>query len=225
MTAVVAGTGLCFRTGGADPRSVLDDVDVAIEPGEMLALEGPSGTGKTVLGTLLLRLRRPDAPGRVAWRGIDVTSLSARALRPLRARHQALLQHTGASLPPYMTIGDALLESARHVARVADPDEAAQRIARALGIGDLLARKPRFLSGGEQRRAGLARVLLAEPAFAFVDEPDAGLDPEARLVALELLRARCDLGMACLLVTHNHHLARRFADRRLVLERGTLRAL
>ncbi len=222
MTAVVAGAQLGFSAG---PRVVLRGVDIEIEAGELVALEGPSGVGKTVLGTLLLRLRRPDPPGRVAWGTLDVTSLSARALRPMRARHQALLQHAGASLPPYMSVGEALLETARHVAGAEDPSAAASRTAMDLGIADLLDRRPRYLSGGEQRRAGLARVLLADPVFAFVDEPDAGLDAAARLVALQLLRARCDEGMACLLVTHNQGLARRFADRRLALEGGRLAAV
>ena len=222
MTAVVAGVQLGFSVGA---RVVLRHVDLAIGAGELVALEGPSGVGKTVLGTLLLRLRRPAPPGRVTWGEVDVTSLSARALRPMRAGHQALLQHAGASLPPYMSVGDALLETARHVAGAEEPAEAARRTAASLGIAELLDRRPRHLSGGEQRRAGLARVLLADPVFAFVDEPDAGLDAEARLVALQLLRTRCDRGMACLLVTHNQGLARRFADRRVVLEGGSLRAL
>ncbi len=217
---VVAAQHLGFVAGH---RTVLRDVEIGIQAGELVVLEGGSGAGKTVLGTLLLRLRRPEPPGRVTWGTVDVTSLPARELRPLRARHQALLQHGAASLPPYMSVGDALLETARHVAKARDPEEQALHTARALGIAELLDRRPRHLSGGEQRRAGLARVLLADPVFAFVDEPDAGLDPEVRLVALQLLRARCDQGMACLLVTHNEGLARRFADRRLALEGGTLR--
>ncbi len=225
MTAVLTGTGLGFQTGHAERRAVLQDVSITVQEGEMIALEGASGIGKTVLGTLLLRLRRANTAARVTWSGVDVTALSARALRPLRVRHQALLQHTGASLPPYMTVGQALLETARHVARAPDPALAAQQTAASLGIDGLLHRNPRHLSGGEQRRAGLARLLLADPVFAFIDEPDAGLDAEARLVALRLLRSRCDLGMGCLLVTHNQDLARRFADRRLLLEGGTLRAL
>ena len=216
---VLAAEGLSFLP----ERPVLRGVSLAIEPGELVALEGASGAGKTVLGTLLLRLRAVST-GRVTWGGTDVTNLSTRAIRPLRAGYQALLQHTEASLPPYMTVGAALRETARHVARAPEPAALVARVADSLGIGALLERTPRFLSGGEQRRGGLARVLLADPAFAFVDEPDAGLDAQARLRALQLLRDRCDAGMSCLLVTHNRDLARRFADRRLTLEEGVLHA-
>lgn len=218
---ILAGEGLGFTVGD---RAVLDDVSLHVDAGELVALEGASGAGKTVLGTLLLRLRAVPR-GTVRWGDVDVTRLPPRALRPLRATHQALLQHTEASLPPYMTLGAALRETAKHVAGAADPHAAVSAVAEQLGIDHLLDRHPRYLSGGEQRRGGLARVLLADPRFAFVDEPDAGLDPEARLTALELLRSRCDRGLGCLLVTHNRGLAARFADRRLLLEEGRLRAL
>ena len=220
--SVVAATGLHFHSGD---RAILRDLAITVAAGELVALEGASGAGKTVLGTMLLRLRAVAPPGTVRWGDRDVSALSPRALRPLRSAVQALLQHTESSLPPYMTVGASLHETARHVAHAAAPQEAVDAIAAALGIADLLTRVPRYLSGGEQRRAGLARVLLADPGFAFVDEPDAGLDPEARLVALQLLRDRCDAGMGCLLVTHNQGLARRYADRRITLEEGRLRAV
>ena len=100
----------------------------------------------------------------------------------------------------------------------------AKLVADQLGLTPLLDRLPRHLSGGEQRRAGLARVLLAQPAAAVVDEPDAGLDAPSQVAVLTLLRDRCDAGMACLLITHQRGLARRFADRVLHLDQGVLRA-
>lgn len=220
MTPVLSASGLGFSMG---QRPVFAAVGLSLAPGELVALEGPSGAGKTVLGTMLLRLRPVPRPGGVHWGDEEVTSASMSALRPLRPRYQALLQHAAANLPPYMTVGEALAETARHVARVGGEPLAA--VAEELGIAALLDRKPRFLSGGEQRRAGLARVLMANPTFAFVDEPDAGLDPAAKLAALTLLRRRCDAGMACLLVTHEPGLAARFADRRLRLQDGRLAPL
>lgn len=209
MTPVLSASQLAFSVGG---RPVFAGAGLSLAAGELVALQGPSGAGKTVLGTMLLRLRPVPAPGVVRWGDEDVTAASMSALRPLRPRYQALLQHSSANLPPYMTVGEALAETARHVAGVGGDPLAA--VADELGIGALLDRTPRFLSGGEQRRAGLARVLMANPIFAFVDEPDAGLDPAAKLAALSLLRRRCDAGMACLLVTHEPGLAARFADRR-----------
>ena len=212
---VLEGVGLGFAAG---EHTVLRDASVAVGPGELVAVEGPSGAGKTVLLTLLLRLR-PVEQGTVRWEGDDVTALSFGALRSRRRRVQALLQHTGASLPPYLTVRQALDETRSHVGG-GDPAELVQ----ALGLAGLLDRHPRHLSGGEQRRAGLARLFLAEPAVAVVDEPDAGLDPPSQVAVLQRLRDRCDAGMGCLLVTHQRGLARRFADRVLALREGALHA-
>lgn len=212
---MLEGVGLGFAAGA---HTVLRDASVAVGPGELVAVEGPSGAGKTVLLTLLLRLR-PVEQGTVRWEGDDVTALSFGALRGRRRRVQALLQHTGASLPPYLTVGQALDETRAHVGG-GDPAE----LVEALGLTGLLDRHPRHLSGGEQRRAGLARLFLAEPAVAVVDEPDAGLDPPSQVAVLQRLRDRCDAGMGCLLVTHQRGLARRFADRVLALREGALHA-
>jgi len=96
-------------------------------------------------------------------------------------------------------------------------------VAERLGIARLLDRYPRFLSGGEGRKSGVARLLLARPRFAFVDEPDAGLDPVSQHEVLKLLREAVDeTGVSMLLVTHSAVLAKVYADRRIVLRRGEL---
>ena len=96
-------------------------------------------------------------------------------------------------------------------------------VAERLGIARLLDRHPRFLSGGEGRKSGVARLLLARPRFAFVDEPDAGLDPVSQHEVLKLLREAVDeMGVSMLLVTHSAVLAKVYADRRIVLRRGEL---
>lgn len=202
-----------------DGGVVLRDVSLGVAAGEVVALRGPSGAGKTVLGTTLLRLRPVHAPGRVLWEDQDVTNAPASRLQPLRTRVQGLPQHTAALLPPWLTVREALVETARHVGgEEARIPELAQR----LGVADLLDRRPRGLSGGELRRASLARVLLSRPAFAFVDEPDAGLDPLTRREVLGLLRTAADEGTGILLVTHEAELAARLADRTVELREGRL---
>ena len=221
MTPVLRAEGLrwAIPTG----RRVLQGVDLSMEAGELVALEGGSGAGKTVLATLLLRLR-PLQGGRLFWGDLDVSGRSLRRLQPLRRSWQGMLQQGDALLPPYRTLRQLLGETARHVCR--PPAEAGRQaeVVERLGLAGLLDRYPRHLSGGEQRRAGLARVLLARPRFLLVDEPEAGLDPLSRREVFELLRQTVDRdGTTVLLVTHRPGLARRVADRRLALREGRLR--
>jgi ABC-type glutathione transport system ATPase component len=230
MSAIVRAEGLCWTRpprGDAPAQRVLQDASISVEPGELLAISGASGVGKSVLGSLVLRLRRVPSPGRVHWGEDEVTALSARRLQPLRAGFQGLLQHTGAILPPFCTVEESLVETARHVRKVgrAEARERVREVADLLGIAALLQRRPRFLSGGEQRKSGVARLLLSEARFAFVDEPDSGLDPVSQHdVVGELRRAVDRTGMGMLVITHNAMLARRYADRRLVLSGGSLHA-
>ena len=103
MSTIVRGEGLCWTRpprGDSPAQLVLQDAVIDVQPGEMVAVSGPSGIGKSVLGSLLLRLRAVPAPGRVFWGETDVTSLTGRRLQSLRAGFQGLLQHTGAILPP-----------------------------------------------------------------------------------------------------------------------------
>ncbi len=230
MTAILRGEGLSWTRpprGDAPAQLVLQDAAISIDPGEMVAVSGPSGIGKSVLGSLLLRLRAVPSPGRVHWGDTDVTALSGRRLQPLRAGFQGLLQHTGAILPPFCSVEESLVETARHVRRLSRDDARVrvQEVAELLGIAALLHRRPRFLSGGEQRKSGVARLLLSDARFAFVDEPDSGLDPVSQHDIVGELRHVVDrTGMGMLVITHNAMLARRYADRRLILREGRLHA-
>ena len=224
MTApVIRAEGLRW-TVGPSARRVLCGIDLDVGRGELVALEGGSGAGKTVLGTLLLRLR-PLQVGRLFWGDLDVTALPLRRLQPLRRKVQGMLQQGDALLPPYRTLGQLLTETSRTVCRPpADPARLAEVVGR-LGLDGLLDRRPRHLSGGEQRRAGLARVLLTRPDFLLVDEPEAGLDPLSRREVFTLIRQLVDRdGVGVLLVTHRPGLARRVADRCLLLREGRLHA-
>lgn len=226
---IVRAQGLRWRRPDAEPGTpdVLCGVDVETCPGELVAVSGPSGVGKSVLGSLILRLREVPPGGRLWWGDREVTDLSARKLQPLRTGFQGLLQQTGAILPPFMTVRQSLLETVRYVEGGGQRGEqamaAVMAVAERLGIARLLDRFPRFLSGGEQRKSGVARLLLARPRFAFVDEPDAGLDPVSQHEVLKLLRHAVDeTGVSMLLVTHSAVLAELYADRRIVLSRGEL---
>jgi ABC-type glutathione transport system ATPase component len=220
---VLKAEGIRWSPGDSGHR-VLAGVDLQVDPGELVALEGGSGAGKTVLGTLLLRLR-PLQAGRLRWGEQDVTALSLRRLHPLRRRFQGMLQQGDALLPPYRTLRQLFDETARHVCRPRAEEGRVGEVVDRLGLTALLDRYPRYLSGGEQRRAGLARVLLTRPEFLLVDEPEAGLDPLSRREVFHLIRQLADRdGVGVLLVTHRPGLARRVADRRLLLAEGRLHA-
>ena len=214
------------RPAGPDeePIPVLQGVDIAVHPGEIVAVQGPSGCGKTVLCTTLMRLRQVRPPGRVWWGEREVTHLSPRTLAPLRAHHQGMLQHTGAILPPFTSVRASLIETARQVAQ--DKQRALAQLedlAGRFGLTRLLDRRPRYLSGGEQRKASLCRILLTSPRFLFADEPDSGLDPLSQQEVLKLFRGTVDeLGIGLLIITHNQKLADEYADRRLQLREGVL---
>lgn len=220
--AILRGEGL--RWAVPSGRRVLEGIDLEVGRGELVALEGASGAGKTVLGTLLLRLR-PLQGGRVFWEDLEVSGRSLRRLQPLRRRFQGMLQHGDALLPPYRTVRQLLAETSRHVCSPRADAQRLDEVVARLGLSGLLDRHPRHLSGGEQRRAGLARVLLARPAFLLVDEPEAGLDPLSRRDVFALLRQTVDSdGAGILLVTHRPGLARQVVDRRLLLSEGRLHA-
>lgn len=211
-------TYLPGESAAAGSAPLHEGLDLSLKPGEIVSVEGPSGTGKTVLGTTLLRLRPPPAEGRILWSGEDVTELSAAELQPKRAEHQAMLQHTGALLPPYQTVRQGMEESLAVIAGREPEERVLRDVAERLGITHLLERYPRHLSGGEQRRASLARLMLVRPRLAFVDEPDAGLDAVTQVEIMVAIRALVEeTGAAILLVTHQAHLAATFADRQLRL--------
>ncbi len=223
MTSILSARGLGWTSPHG--RGVLKDASLNLLPGEIVLLQGASGAGKTVLGTLLLRLR-PLLRGSLHWGNHDVTSLSPSRIRPLRQRFQGLLQHAEALLPEDMTVGQCLTESAQGVALL-PRKEARRRISGLmdrLPISSLLPRLPRTLSGGEQRMVSLARVLLVRPCFAFLDEPDTGLDPLSLQGVVSLIEdfSMRD-GTAFLWVTHHptlHHALPR--ARRLMLKEGRL---
>ena len=226
---VLRARSLVWRRPGSEAGApdVLSGVDVDMFAGEIVAISGPSGVGKSVLGSLILRLRALGEGSALWWGDRDVSQMNSAALQPLRTDYQGLLQQTGAILPPFRTVRQSLLETVRYVDS-SDLDAAAAEqkvrdVAERLGISRLLDRHPRFLSGGEGRKSGVARLLLAKPRFAFVDEPDAGLDPVSQHEVLKLLREAVDeTGVSMLLVTHSAVLANRYADRRIVLRKGEL---
>ena len=202
-------------------RSILSDIDLALERGRLIGLVGPNGAGKTTLLRVLAALVAP-AYGRVTLDGHALSGMN----RDERARRvAALFQGAGIGWPVTVREIVALgrLPHRRAFAGPSDADQAA--VARAMArtdVGHLADRAEPTLSSGERMRALLARALAVEAEWLLVDEPVTALDPAHQLDAMALLHAASRDGTGVVAVLHDLALAARFCDRIVVLSGGRL---
>jgi len=215
--------------GSGGGTSILHGVDLAVGPGESVALIGPSGGGKTMTVRACLGLlpRGAETTGSIRWRGEDLADWSSERRRSWLGRGVGVVfQDAGASLNPCFSIGDHLDELIRLVAR----SSATDRRLRALALLEdvclpdpvrMLKRFPHELSGGQQQRVGLALALAGQPQLLVADEPTTSLDPDLQAEIMELIEAqRRQRGLALLHVTHDVGLIRKRADRLIVIVDG-----
>jgi len=201
---------VCKRYAAA-AAPALDAMDLALNGGELHALLGANGAGKSTAIGLLLGLLRADA-GEVRLFGTAPQALAA------RRRIGVMLQ--SAQLPENSTVGELLALTRSYYPR---PCSVADCVAEA-GIDGLLDRRYGRLSGGQQRRVQFALALCGDPALLFLDEPTVGLDIEARRLLWASIRRRVDAGCGVLLTTHYLEEAEALADRVTVLDRGRVAA-
>jgi ABC-type lipoprotein export system ATPase subunit len=204
---------------GRGARVVLDGVDLEVARGELVAVVGRSGTGKSTLLHLLGGLDRPDA-GSVEVVGRPVTGTSERDLSALRRDEIGFVFQFFHLVPELDGEANVLLPT-RLPGASSGSAARGRDLIRRLGLGDVARLAPHQLSGGEQQRFALARALVADPALVLADEPIGNLDAAAGDVVLDLLRAVADDGRAVVMVTHQAEATVR-ADRVLRLDGGVL---
>jgi ABC-2 type transport system ATP-binding protein len=201
--------GLRKTYGG---RTVLDGIDLTVRPGQLLALLGPNGAGKTTTVEIVEGYREADA-GSVRVLGEDPRG----GAPTLKARVGLMLQG-GAGLEPRATPRDLLaLYGAFH-----DGARRASELIEILGLEAVATSRVRRLSGGERQRLSLAIALVGEPEVLILDEPTAGMDPEARRATRDLIGSLRDDGRTILLTTHDLADAEHLADRVAILHRGRI---
>jgi len=217
---VITARGLVKTFGeGRAARRVLDGAELEVERGEVVAVLGRSGQGKSTLLHLLGGLDRAEA-GSIEVAGTQVSGASEKALSALRRRQVGFVFQFFHLLPELGGEANVLLAGR---VRGAHPD-AAQRgreLVDRLGLRHVASSLPSQLSGGEQQRFAIARALVNDPAVLLADEPTGNLDSEAGAEVLGLLRAGADEGRAVVMVTHDPA-ATDVADRVLRLEAGRL---
>jgi len=199
-----------------DGTRAVRGIDLAAEEGEFIVLLGPSGCGKTTTLRMIAGLEAATS-GRIVLGGRDVTSL-----RPSRRDVGFVFQFY--ALYPHMTVRDNIafpLEAAGMSRR--ERAEVVDAVARGMGIGKLLGRYPRQLSGGDQQRVSLARAVVRKPGLYLMDEPLGTLDSARRLELREFIRRRQqEMGVTTIYVTHDQEEAMSLADRIVVMCDGSI---
>ncbi|WP_300158134.1 ABC transporter ATP-binding protein [Solidesulfovibrio sp.] len=212
--------------------AAVDGVDLAVGRGEIVAVVGESGCGKTVLSLSVLGLVPPPgrvASGRAVFAGRDLLSLSARELRAVRgARASMIFQEPMTSLNPVLTIGDQVAEPVRVHKGLPRGQalEAAREMLSRVGLPDPARRMggyPHELSGGQRQRVMIAMALILSPELLIADEPTTALDVTVQRQILDLMTALArDTGTAVVLVTHNLGVVAQTADAVAVMYAGRL---
>ena len=207
---------------GSQTIHVLRDLDLTVEAGEMVAVVGASGVGKSTLLHLLGGLDRADS-GAVRIGEGDISGLPDAELVAFRNRHVGFVFQFHHLLPEFSALENA--EMPLRIARVptAEGRPRARRLLERVGLGERLDHRPGMLSGGEQQRVAVARALVMQPSVLLADEPTGDLDEDTADTLHALLRQmHAEFGLTSVIATHNPRLAAA-CDRTLRLEGGRLR--
>jgi phospholipid/cholesterol/gamma-HCH transport system ATP-binding protein len=203
-------------------QHVLNGINLAVKRGETLAVLGRSGTGKSVLLRLIIGLEKPDL-GSVGIHGHDISGLALDQLGAIRKKMGFLFQH--AALYDSLTVEQNVAFPLQHHKKMSKSEQRdrVHALLAEVGMENAVAKMPSDISGGMQKRVGLARALALEPDILLLDEPTAGLDPISSGEIDDLvLKLQAEHHMASIVVTHDLHSAKTIADRLALLNEGAV---
>ena len=203
----------------------VNGVSFSIDEGEIVGIVGESGCGKSTLGKMIVRLTSPTS-GSVHYRGQNITSLSARQLRPYRKNVQIIFQDPYSSLNPRFTVRETLVEAVR-LHRIVSSDTIESYLDQIIAkVGLRPEAKDNFpheFSGGQRQRIGIARALALQPELLVADEPVSALDVSIQAQVLNLMMdLKEEFGLTILLISHDLKVIEHFCDRILVMYLGTI---
>ncbi|MBY8975482.1 ABC transporter ATP-binding protein [Rhodobacteraceae bacterium NNCM2] len=221
MNDALTLAGITRTYAGARPVEVLKGVDLAIQPGEIVALVAPSGAGKSTLLQIAGLLDTPNA-GSIRIAGEEMTGMDDEGRTAMRRTRLGFVYQFHHLLPefsaeenvaiPRMTTGEGRRQAISH----------ANELLAKVGLADRSRHRPSELSGGEQQRVAICRALANQPRVLLADEPTGNLDPETAARVFDMLMEMVrDTGLAALIATHNHDLAAKM-DRVVRLQGGVV---
>jgi putative ABC transport system ATP-binding protein len=200
------GIGKTVKSGDSD-LVILREIDLAVTPGEAVAVVGASGSGKSTLLAILAGLDTPTA-GEVHIDGRDLFALDEDQRAELRGRSVGFVFQSFQLLPALTALENVMLPL--ELSQDAQAEELSVEMLRRVGLGERLHHYPKHLSGGEQQRVALARAFVVRPKLLFADEPTGSLDAESGAAVIRLLfEMNREFGTTLVLVTHDEQLASR----------------
>ncbi|MCG8592848.1 MAG: dipeptide/oligopeptide/nickel ABC transporter ATP-binding protein, partial [Kiloniellales bacterium] len=223
LSKVFGSRGLLFRGTRPEVRAV-DGISFSVRRGETLGIVGETGSGKSTLGRLLIRLLDPSG-GRIVFDGRDITNLAQSRVRRLRHDMQMVFQDPYGSLDPRMTVGSIVAEPmlVHGVERSSIAGRTAEILER-VGLAPAMAdRYPHEFSGGQRQRIGIARAMALDPKLLILDEPVSALDVSIQAQILNLLRdIQRQSGVAYIFIAHDLAVVRHISERVAVMYLGRI---
>jgi len=208
VTPAVEAKRVTRVLGGEVPVTLVREIDVAIMPGEFVAITGPSGSGKSSLLYLLGLLDRPSE-GKILVHGNDTTGLGGDELAALRLQRVGFVFQFHFLLPEFTALQNVLVPI-RKLARWDDAEARgrAEKLLTDVGLADQMKKRPDQMSGGQRQRVAIARSMANDPDIVLADEPTGSLDQKNGQIVFEIFaRLAGDFGKSVITVTHDPHLA------------------